>query len=159
MSIQIQTSRSLVALNSKIFLDRYENRIVVWSEFRQHLETADNPIQDVIDFWNHAPISARSCDPFDKSTWLAPWDLIESNNYCEFSKILAIYYTLVLTDKFKDSYFEIQIINDRNAQELKYILLVDDSIIGYFYNRAVTYDEVPIDITIQAYYPMLKEFS
>jgi len=142
-----------------IFFESFETRLAKWVEFRQKLEEHTDPIQATIDFWNTAPISSRTCDPFDKSTWLDAWDLIEDNHYCEFSKILAIYYTLVLTDRFKDSYFEIQIINDREAHELRYLLFVDDSVIGYFYNRAIMQEDLPLDITVQASYPMLKEYS
>ena len=142
-----------------IFFESFESRISKWVSFRQELETHSNPIQATIDFWNKAPISPLTCDPFDKSTWLEPWNLIEDNHYCEFSKILAIYYTLVLTDRFKDSYFEIQIVNDREAHELRYLLFVDDFVIGYFYNRSITQEELPLDITVQASYPMLKYYS
>ena len=142
-----------------IFFDRFEDRLAAWLSFRQDLEKYPDPFQSVIDFWNKAPISSRTCDPFDRLTWLDPWDLIEDNRYCEFSKILAIYYTLILTDRFKDSYFEIQVINDREAHELRYLLFVDDIVIGYFYDHAISQDELPLDITIQASYPMLKEFS
>lgn len=142
-----------------IFFESFESRIQKWVLFRQELESLSDPVQATIDFWNKAPISALSCDPFDRSTWLDPWNLIEDNHYCEFSKILAIYYTLCLTERFKDSYFEIQIVNDREAHELKYLLLIDDLVIGYFYNRAILQDDLPLDITIQASYPMLKAYS
>lgn len=142
-----------------IFFDCFKSRLSKWVLFRQELENDIDPLQKTIDFWNKAPISPLSCDPFDQSTWLDPWTLIEENNYCEFSKILAIYYTLVLTDRFQNSYFEIQVINDRNAHEMKYILVVDDLIIGYFYNRVITHEELPCDVIIQASYPMLKDFS
>ena len=142
-----------------IFFEDFETRLQKWIEFRQKLENCKEPLQETIDFWNKAPISPLSCDPFDQSTWLDPWNLIEENHYCEFSKILAIYYTLSLTDRFKESYFEIQIVNDREAHELKYILLIDDSVIGYFYNLVISQEELPLDITIQAVYPMLKNYS
>ena len=142
-----------------IFFEKFEIRISKWLSFRQELESHSDPIQATIDFWNKAPISSLSCDPFNQSTWLDPWNLIEDNHYCEFSKILAIYYTLALTDRFKDSYFEIQIVNDREAHELKYLLFLDDHVIGYFYNRAILQDELPFDITVQASYPMLKNYS
>lgn len=142
-----------------MFFENFEKRIHNWFLFRKEIETDLDPIQKTIDFWNKAPISPICCDPFDQSTWLDPWNLLEENNYCEFTKILAIYYTLALTDRFKNSYFEIQIINDKNAHEMKYILLLDDSIIGYFYNRAITHDDLPNDIIIQASYPMLGDFS
>jgi hypothetical protein len=142
-----------------IFFEDFENRIAAWLAFRQELENHSEPLQRVIDFWNKAPISSRTCDPFDQSTWLKPWDLIEDNHFCEFSKILAIYYTLVLTDRFKDSYFEIQVVNDREAHEIRYLLFVDDYVIGYFYNRAIMQDELPMDLNIQASYPMLMDYS
>lgn len=141
------------------FFESFEKRTLQWAIFRRELEKSVDPIQDVIDFWNKAPISYRTCDPFDQKTWLEPWNLLEENKYCEFSKILAIYYTLALTDRFKNSYFEIQVINDKNAHELRYILIVDDLIIGYFYNRPITHNELPSDIAVQAFYPMLREFS
>lgn len=142
-----------------IFFEKFETRISKWLSFRKELESHSDPVQATIDFWNKAPISSLSCDPFNQSTWLDPWDLIEDNHYCEFSKILAIYYTLALTDRFKDSYFEIQIVNDRTAHEMKYLLFLDDLVIGYFYNRAILQEDLPEDITIQASYPMLKNYS
>ena len=142
-----------------IFFESFEDRITHWLTFRNELETHLDPFQSVIDFWNKAPISSRTCDPFDQSTWLDPWTLIEDNHYCEFSKILAIYYTLALTERFKDRYFEIQIINDREAHELRYLLLVDDIVIGYYYNRTILQEELPLDISIQTVYPMLNDFS
>ena len=142
-----------------MFFENFEKRVQSWVLLRKELDQAPDPLQKTIDFWNKAPISYRTCDPFDSSTWLDPWDLIESNNYCEFSKILAIFYTLKLTEKFKNSYFEIQIVNDRNAQEMKYLLFVDDYVIGYVYNRAVFHEEVSSDLNIQASYPMLKDYS
>lgn len=142
-----------------IFFEGFEERIASWLKFRQELEKHSDPFQAVIDFWNKAPISSRTCDPFDQSTWMGPWDLMEDNHFCEFSKILAIYYTLSLTDRFKDSYFEIQIVNDRGAHEIRYLLIVDDHVIGYFYNRAIIQDDLPHDLVVQATYPMLSDYS
>ena len=142
-----------------IFFESFESRILHWSQFREKLGKDENPIQSVIDFWNQAPISPLSCDPFNQQTWLGPWDLIEDNHFCEFSKILAIYYTLVLTERFEDSYFEIQIVNDREAHELKYLLFVDEYVIGYFYNHYIHQEDLPLDIIVQASFPMLKNYS
>jgi hypothetical protein len=142
-----------------IFFEDFENRIAAWLAFRQELEKHSDPFQRVIEFWNQAPISSRTCDPFDRSTWLNPWDLMEDNNFCEFSKILAIYYTLALTDRFKESYFEIQVVNDREAHEIRYLLLVDEYVIGYFYNRAILQEELPVDLNVQVSYPMLMDYS
>lgn len=142
-----------------MFYENYETRLKKWLEFREKLETDNDPIQTAINFWNKAPISNITCDPFDKSTWLGPWDLIEDNNYCEFSKLLAIYYTLVLTDRFSNFYFEIQIVNDREAHELKYILIANEFIIGYHYNRYIDQDDFPLDVVVQISCPMILDLS
>lgn len=135
-----------------IFFESFENRIIIWHSFREKLETDNDPISSVIQFWNKAPISPRTCDPFDPSTWLKAWDLIEENQYCEFSKILAIYYTLSLTKRFEESYFEIQVVNDPLEHELKYLLVVDHLVIGYKYDTAILTLDLPKNIRIQASY-------
>jgi hypothetical protein len=126
-----------------IFYEKFENRIDFWRQFRENLEVDSDPIQRTIDFWNTAPISAMSCDPFDRDTWLGAWQLIDENKYCDFGKILAIYYTLSLTDRFKNSFYEIQVAADKKEQKLYYILIMDDKVIGYNYNRATERSEVP----------------
>ena len=70
-----------------IFFESFENRVSAWLSFRKELEKHPHPLERVIEFWNKAPISTRSCDPFDQTSWPKPWDLIEENHYCEFSKI------------------------------------------------------------------------
>lgn len=132
-----------------MFFDNFEKRLSCWHDFRDTIETADLPIQKTLDFWNKAPISNRTCDPFDKNTWLDPWQLIAANNYCEFSKILAIYYTLALTDRFKESFFEIQIAHDKQEQMLYYLLIVDDSVIGYDPFNVVLRSDLPKTLIIQ----------
>jgi hypothetical protein len=126
-----------------MFFKKFEDRIESWREFRDSLEQDSDPVKTTIEFWNKAPISAMSCDPFDQNSWPLAWQLIDENKYCDFSKILAIYYTLKLTDRFKDSYFEIQIANDKKEHRFYYLLIIDDNIVGYRYDSAVTRKELP----------------
>lgn len=126
-----------------MFYDRFEDRVQTWRSFRQQLETHDDPLNHTIEFWNQAPISSRTCDPYDQSSWLGPWELIQENEYCDFSKLLAIYYTLVLTDRFSDAHFEIAICLDRIRHQSYYLLYVDEWVIGYHYDRAVDKKNLP----------------
>lgn len=137
-----------------MFFERFEKRMAMWREFRDLLETAKDPIQDTINFWNKAPVSSMTCDPFDNTTWLDPWQLIESNDYCEFSKMLAIYYTLALTDRFKNSTFNLSIASDRQEQKLYYLLSIDDITVGYDYFKPVNSALLPSTISTQASYPL-----
>jgi hypothetical protein len=135
-----------------MFFENFKKRLTVWKEFREKLETVDNPIHQLIGFWNKAPIKSLTCDPFDETTWLDPWQLIESNDYCEFSKLLAMYYTLALTERFKKSNFKLSIVQDKQQQQLYYVLLVDNIVIGYDYSNPVNFENLPKSLVWQSSY-------
>jgi hypothetical protein len=114
-----------------MFDKTYEQRLVLWREFRDSLETAQDPIQDTIDFYNQAPVEIIAADPYTPSTWPDPWELLEENNYCAFVKILAICYTLQLTDVLSQASYEIHITRDNENSETYYLLFVNDIVIGF----------------------------
>ena len=114
-----------------MFDKKYEDRLTIWREFRNELETSADPLQDTIDFYNQAPYCLIAADPFTPSSWPTAWELLEENNYCAFVKILAICYTLQLTDVLKRSKYEIHITRDFKNSETYYLLYVDDIIIGF----------------------------
>lgn len=114
-----------------MFERRYEERLAIWRKFRDSLETSQDPIQDTIDFYNQAPYSKLSTDPYAQSAWPNPWELLEENNYCSFVKILAICYTLQLTDVLSSATYEIHITRDRENLETYYLLYVNDRVIGF----------------------------
>jgi hypothetical protein len=39
-----------------MFEKKYEERLVLWGEFRKHLEDSKDPIQDTIEFFSTVPI-------------------------------------------------------------------------------------------------------
>ena len=137
-----------------MFEKKFEDRLVEWSDFRSTLESSNDPLQDVIDFFYGVPLSSIAADPYTKSTWPDPWELIEENNYCPFVKILAICYTLQLTDKFSTSVFEIHITHDKERSSTDFLLYVDDKVIGYTGDSYVHRDEIPITTVSEIEYPM-----
>ena len=114
-----------------MFEKKYEERLVIWRDFRTTLETTKDPIQDTIDFYNQAPVCLIAADPYTPSTWPDPWELLEENNYCSFVKILAICYTLQLTDVLSQASYEIHITRDNENSETYYLLFVNDIVIGF----------------------------
>jgi len=121
----------------------YEARLAEWSSFRQSLESSNDPIQDVIDYYKQVPVVSIHTDPYDMSSWPDPWQLIKENNYCEFTKILAIYYTLKLSEHFSQCRFEIHIVLDEKESSLRYLLFVDNQAIGYYYDKCIDRTELP----------------
>ena len=114
-----------------MFNQTYEQRLTIWREFRDGIENSSDPIQDTIDFYNQAPDCLIAADPYTPSSWPDPWELLEENNYCSFVKILAICYTLQLTDVLSQASYEIHITRDNEISETYYLLFVDDIVVGF----------------------------
>ena len=126
-----------------MFDKKLEERMFLWRQFRDTLETSKDPIQDTIDFYSRAPACTFAADPFTSSTWPDPWELLEENNYCSFVKILAICYTLQLTDVLSQAQYEIHITRDNKNSETYYLLYVDDIVIGFTGDTYVQSKELP----------------
>ena len=126
-----------------MFNKTYEDRLILWREFRTSLESVQDPIQEAIDFYNQAPYCLIAADPFTPSSWPTAWELLEENNYCAFVKILAICYTLQLTDVLSKASYEIHITRDRKKSATYYLLYVDDIVIGFDADTYVHRTEMP----------------
>ena len=137
-----------------MFNKKFELRLKDWKSFRDTLESSDDPIQDTINFWNTAPIGFIAADPYEQSTWPDPWEMIEENIFCPFVKILAILYTLQLTDRFSRTKFEIHITQDAKMSETKYLIFVDGLCIGYDYSKAIPASDLPETLKIEKKYTM-----
>ena len=137
-----------------MFSKNYEQRLAAWRSFRSTLEDHQDPIQAVIDFYNQAPIVKYQCDPYDRNTWPSPWEIIQENTYCGFVKILAICYTLQLTDVFSKSPFEIHIKYSQAESKIYYLLFVDDRTIGYLEDTHVHKNELPTGLVSQQKFSM-----
>ena len=114
-----------------MFDKKYEERLTIWRKFRDGLEFSEDPIQDTIDFYKQAPMCSIATDPYNPDKWPDPWELLEENNYCPFVKILAICYTLQLTDVLSQASYEIHITRDNENSETYYLLFVNDIVIGF----------------------------
>lgn len=132
----------------------FEQRLALWRDFRLTLETAEDPLQDCIDFWQPVPEVLFQADPYEQSTWPDPWQMIEENIYCDFVKILAICYTLQLTDRFTRAAIEIHITHNTEESTMQYLLFVDDRVIGFKGDTHVARSELPKNLKSQQSYSM-----
>ena len=132
----------------------YEDRLFDWSDFRENIKDHDDPIQATIDLYNQAPWVSIHTDPYDRSTWPNPWELIRENQYCDFCRLLGICYTLQLSDCFSEEEFEIHIRRSDETGELYYLLFVGDRVVGYNGETHVANSELPPDLSVQHRYKM-----
>jgi hypothetical protein len=132
-----------------MFDKKFEDRLKVWHDFRASLSDDNDPVQSAIDFWNDAPESSRNIDPYDESTWPTPWEMIQENSYCEYTRILAIAYTLKLTDRFNDWQPVFKVGLDKRHSRLYYMCIIDDYVLGFDPEKSVHIKELPRSIHIQ----------
>jgi hypothetical protein len=132
----------------------FEQRMSTWAEFRDTLSEKQDPIQATIDLYERAPWVSIHTDPYDRSTWPNPWELIRENQYCDFCRLLGICYTLQLSDCFSNEEFEIHIQRSGETGELFYLLFVGDRVVGYNGETHVANSELPPDLSVQHRYKM-----
>jgi hypothetical protein len=137
-----------------MFNKKYEDRLAEWQRFRLTLETSSTPTEDTINFYKTAPLVSMQMDPYDSDTWLEPWELLKENQYCEFSKILAICYTLQLTERFMTEKFEIHICINNKESRTHYLLFFQNKVIGYEWTQVIEKNELPPDLQSQHHYLM-----
>ena len=119
----------------------YEQRLSEWSAFRDTLEASEDPLQDVINYYNKVPTVSINTDPYTPSTWPSPWELVNENMYCDFCRVLGMCYSLQLTDRFSKETFEIHIGINNVKSEHYYYLLVGDRVLGFDYSTHVHADQ------------------
>ena len=138
-----------------MFNKMYEDRLNIWSKFRQTLEKSTTPFEDTIAFFNDSPYTSISADPWDRNTWPTPWEMIHENLYCDFTRVLAWCYSLQLTERFSNSNFEIHIIT-AEEKSYQYVLHADDFVLGFIDNVAVKKDKLPKNYQPQQVHQMPK---
>jgi hypothetical protein len=106
-----------------------DNRLSVWADFRKSINTSSDPLQDVAHFWESTPFTAHNhqIDPYYQASWPSPWEIIVENRYDDFTKAVMIGYTLLFTDRFKDSDIQIKTLVDTEGKRLYNIVYVDDT--------------------------------
>ena len=137
-----------------MFTKKYEEQLASWKEFRDSLETADEPFEQVIDFYKQAPKTSITCDPWDQKAWLGPWELLRENCYCDFGTVLGMAYSLQLTDRFAGSEFEIHISTDRTSEVFFYPVFVDNHVLCYKFDEVCQRADLPTEFVSQRIYRM-----
>jgi hypothetical protein len=106
-----------------------DERLSEWSEFRKNLDTLDNPLTALAEFWSTAPlvIHNHKVDPHNPKNWPTPWDLIVENKYDDFTLALMIGYTLKLTKKYNNDKIEVRTMVDSTKTRLYNLVYVNDA--------------------------------
>ena len=127
-------------------------RLAEWKKIRDHLETCDDPIQEVADLWSSAPFVSKYLDPFSPTDWPDAWRLILDGKFDDLAICLGMLYTLQLTQRFMDVQYEIHMSINPKTKEPAFYLSVDRSfVLNYTYKEVVGFDKKLFDNTTLLY--------
>lgn len=109
----------------------FEERLISWANFRNCLETAQEPLSLLCHRYNE--LNRYSCiyNPWNQAEWPDPWELISNNRYCCFTIVLGMCYTLSYTNRFRTCDMKILITKDNQDKTTKYLAQIAPNIIGY----------------------------
>ena len=129
-----------------MFQKSVDDRLSDWATFRKQLTTSVSPLEDVWEFWQKSPYIPynNKVDPYNQKSWPTPWDMIVHNKYDDFTKAIMIGWTILLSDRFKNSKIEIKtLVNDQKTCYYN-IVCVDNAIaINYSDNGPVAIENIP----------------
>ncbi len=113
-----------------IFHGDYTQRLTAWREFRDTLESHPEALHSTLQLYQLCPLTHTKTNFFDRSTWPQAWNLIEKNDYNTVDRLLGMWHTLKLTDRFvRDQIDLIQYVeknsNDKEKTNISHTLAVD----------------------------------
>ena len=129
-----------------MFQKATDERLSDWATFRKNINLSTTPFNEVWEFWKSAPYIPynNKIDPFNSRSWPTPWEIIVTNKYDDFTLALMIGWTILLTEKFKNSKVELKTLVDDQASRLYNIVCVDDQwALNFIDGEAVALDKVP----------------
>lgn len=132
-----------------VFLLDYYTRLSAWYNFRQHLESLNADLKttciEVDKFWQQCPILNHYIHPADVVDWPTPWELLNDNTYCYYTRALGMIYTLLLLGN-KD--IELLDAIDDNNNEVVLVLVDNRKYVLNYWPGTVVNNNI-IDFTIK----------
>jgi hypothetical protein len=135
-----------------MFNKSIDDRLSLWAEHRQSLNTSDDPLMETWEFWKHTPFIPfnKNIDPFNHKSWPTPWEIIVHNRYDDFTKSLMIAWSLKYTNRFKEAKIEIKtIVNDSKTCYYNVVCVDNMWAINYSDNGPIPITDIPESFFIE----------
>jgi hypothetical protein len=129
-----------------------DDRLSSWAVLRAQLETCEDPLQQVIDFWQPAPYIHYNhlVDQYNKSSWPTPWEIIAENKYDDFTRAIMMGYSLRFTNRFKKSVIEVRTTIDSTKKACYNIVCIDGEwAINYKDNTPILLKDIPDSFLVE----------
>jgi hypothetical protein len=129
-----------------------DDRISSWANLRAQIETCDDPFQTVIDFWRDTPYVPynRSVDQYNPKSWPTPWEIIDENQYDDFTKALMIGYTIKFTNRFKNSVIIVRTLIDKDKKTCYNVVSIDEEwVLNFKDNEPMLFKNIPDSFSVE----------
>jgi hypothetical protein len=132
---------------TNLFILDYETRLRSWVNLRIELESIAITSQCVRidDFWQKVPLQNHYLHTDYIKDWPTPWELLNDNTYCYYTRALGMIYTLLLLGK-KD--IELLDAIDDNNNEVVLVLVDNRKYVLNYWPGTVVNNNI-IDFTIK----------
>ena len=118
--------------------DLYSNdRLIEWKAFRDSLETASNPLEEVAKLWARAPFVNNYLNPHNPTEWPDPWRLVLGDRLDELAICLGMLYTIKLTQRFMVTVCEIHMSMLPKDSSPRFYLVVDNTYVLNYEPRKI----------------------
>ena len=142
-----------------MFNTETDQRLHLWFEFRNSLEISDQPLDDVITFWDPAPRIPYNnrIDPYYDGNWPTPWEIIDYNKYDDFTLSLMMGWSLLLTKRFETSQLSIHTLVDESANRMYNVLNIDNTwALNFQDHEVVPFNSVPSLYRVENIMPLKR---
>ena len=113
-------------------------RLIKWKQFRDSIELSNSPLEDVANFWSHAPFVSPYLPSSNPASWPDPWQLIANGRFDELAIVIGMLYTIKLTQRFIDSKCEIHMTMPSKEKDPIYMLIIDNQHVINFEYKTVS---------------------
>ena len=129
-----------------------DEQLSIWANFRKNLEVCEDPFQSLIDFWANTPLIAHNhnLDPYYPASWPTPWEIIYEGRYDDFTKAVIMGYSLLMTERFKNSSIQIRTLIDKDKNRLYNAIFIDDIwVLNFCDEHAVLSSAIPCSCNLE----------
>lgn len=110
------------------FLLPPKERLADWKQLRTTVAqlSDDEAMALVASYWSQAPLSKMAYDPEFPDQWMSPWEMVNSGEWCPYSRAIGMDFTLRLAG-WDISRLKLILMRDYTISEQLMVLKIDDT--------------------------------
>jgi hypothetical protein len=89
-------------------------------------------------------------DQYNPKSWPTPWEIIDENQYDDFTKALMIGYTIKFTNRFKNSVIIVRTLIDKDKKTCYNVVSIDEEwVLNFKDNEPMLFKNIPDSFSVE----------